>query len=190
VSTCPNCKKTLELITHEEKELLQCTQCKGFWFTNGQFREIKQTGFSELCSEPAPQASPDVSDNEGVELACPDCSHETLLAYNYAYSSDIQLHRCPHCKGIWAEQAALLDIEQLLVNYQESLEEAKSKALPLMMEVKRQFKEKEEAWEAERQRQKKQGFFGKFFRKKTQKTQDPVDIFADIHPDNNQENEE
>jgi Zn-finger nucleic acid-binding protein len=181
------------LITYAEKELFQCAQCRGFWFTNGLFKEVKQVGFAELCSglgsadETEEHQTPDTQDLP--ELTCPACGDQPLVAYNYAYSSDIQLYRCVQCKGIWADQAALLSIEQLLVNYQESLEDAKSKALPLMMEVKRQFKEKEEAWEAERRKQKK-GLLGKFFRKKSKEKRKPVDIFEDIHHENNQDQEE
>jgi Zn-finger nucleic acid-binding protein len=181
-------------MTYAEKDLFQCVQCRGFWFTNGLFREVKQVGFAELCSGPGSadetgeHQTPDAQDMP--ELTCPDCADQALVAYNYAYSSDIQLHRCVQCKGIWADHAALLDIEQLLVNYQESLEDAKSKALPLMMEVKRQFKEKEEVWEAERRKQKKQGLLGKFFRKKSKEERKPVDIFEDIHHENNQNQEE
>lgn len=202
--TCPKCKKLLELMTYAEKEIFQCLQCRGFWFTNDLFREVKQVGFAGLCAAQTPEDGVDTDQGDAhqsdaariseaqdtPELICPDCDGQALVAYNYAYSSDIQLHRCALCKGIWADRTALLDIEQLLVNYQESLEDAKSKALPLMMEVKRQFKEQEEAWEAERRKQRKQGLLGKFFRKKSKEERKPMDIFEDIHHDNNQDQEE
>ncbi len=180
MSTCPICKKTLAVISYEEKDLLQCLDCQGFWFTNGQFREVKQIGFSGLCANEHPEPAPRNDPDNTPELTCPDCSDQILVAYNYAYSSDIQLHRCTACKGIWAEQQALSDIEALLANYQESLEEAKAKALPLMMEVKKKFTEEEEAREIKRNMKKKQGLFDKLFRKNTQKERKAVDIFADI----------
>lgn len=180
MSKCPTCEETLEVVSYEEKEVLRCLRCHGFWFVNGLFREIKQIGFAGLCDDELSDQAAGNSVEDAVELECPDCSSQELVAYNYAYSSDIQLHRCAACKGIWANQTALADIERLLANYQESLEEAKAKALPLMMEVKRQFKEQEEAWEAERRKKKKRGFLGKLFQKKTEKAQNTVDVFADI----------
>lgn len=180
MSKCPTCQTEFALISYEGQELLQCPRCRGFWFPNGQFKAIKQIGFSGLCSNDNSDQMPRKSAQNSPDLACPDCMRETLVAYNYAYSSEIQLHRCTACKGIWAEQRALADIEALLVNYQESLEEAKAKALPLMMEVKRQFQEQEEAREAERQKQKKPGLIGRLFQKKPPQQREPVDIFADM----------
>ena len=185
MSNCPKCEETLEVVSYEGKDVLRCLQCRGFWFSNGLFREVKQVGFAGLCDdEPSTQAADNNADGnnseDGEELACPDCSPQTLVAFNYAYSSEIQLHRCAVCKGIWANQSALADIERLLANYQESLEEAKAKALPLMMEVKRQFKAQEEALEAERRKKKKRGFIGKLFRKKAETEQKTVNVFADI----------
>jgi Zn-finger nucleic acid-binding protein len=181
VSTCPLCEISLDVIDYQGHELVQCLRCQGFWFPNEQFREIKHLGFAGLCADVSDGQSPPAAAEEGApaELTCPDCADQTLAAYNYAYSSDIQLHRCPMCKGIWARPHALRDIDALLTNYQESLEDAKAKAVPLMMEVKRQFKEQEEVREAER-RQKKRGIMGNLFRKKRPNVQTPVDIFANL----------
>lgn len=196
MSVCPVCKTALQLVSYEEKELWQCSQCRGFWFLDGQFRDVKQMGFAALCSaDESSQAAHSASD-DGAEPMCPDCVNQPLVAYNYAYSSDILLYRCTACKGIWAEQQALTEIEALLENYQESLEEAKAKAMPLMMEVKRQFQEQEEAREAARQKRRKQGLMGRFFRKKPKQQQQPFDVFANLetpsedavgHPDADQD---
>jgi hypothetical protein len=104
-----------------------------------------------------------------------------LMPYNYAYSSQIQMHRCPQCKGIWSHSQALLDIEQLLINYQESLEEAKAKAMPLMMEVKRQVKEKAEVEAIERKNSRK-GFFSRWFQPKVSQQQRFNEVFGDLSP--------
>lgn len=186
MSVCPKCQNELTLVTYEDKELLQCIHCRGFWFKDGLFRKVKQIGFAGLCSnEDADTASEEASAIEDAgEISCPDCA-ESLLAYNYAYSSHIQLHRCITCKGIWADAQALLAIDQLLMNYQESLEEAKAKAIPLMLEVKQQFEQKEKAWEEERQRQKKHGLFGRFFGKKRNRDRKIENIFEDIQDDDN-----
>jgi Zn-finger nucleic acid-binding protein len=184
VSVCPTCEKELILVSYEDKELLQCIHCQGFWFKKDLFSEIKRIGFAGLCSnEEADTTSKETSTIEDPgEISCPDCA-EPLLAYNYAYSSDIQLHRCTTCKGIWADAQALLEIDQLLINYQESLEEAKAKAIPLMMEVKQQFEQKEKAWKEERQRQKKQGLLGRFFGKKGNRNPKIENVFEDIQED-------
>lgn len=162
MNTCPKCHAELSLISYAEKEVLQCSTCRGFWFRDNLFREIKQIGFAGLCADtPAAASAPPPA---AASLACPDCT-DALIAYKYAYSSDIQLHRCLKCKGIWADYEALIEIEALLVNYQESLEEAKAKALPLLLEVKQQTEAKEKAQAEERKRRRK-GFFKNWFRKK------------------------
>lgn len=190
MNTCPKCHTELVLFTYRDKELLKCPECNGFWFRDGLFREIKQIGFAGLCQEEAPEIpSPTSASSDDQELVCPDCS-QTLSAYNYAYSSDIQLYRCSTCKGIWSDYTALTDIEHLLTNYKESLDEAKAKAMPLMMEVKRQFEEKERVWEDERKQRKKQGLLGKFFRKKPVKNRKIEDIFEEFHKTNTQDQED
>lgn len=185
MSICPKCQRELVVVTYDEKELLQCTDCQGFWFRNGLFREIKQRGFADLCpsAPPTTSSASDAPAEEPATLVCPDCA-ETLAAYNYAYSSDIQLHRCLKCKGIWATSQALLEIETLLVNYRESLDEAKAKAMPLMLEVKKHFERQEQAWEEERKRSRK-GFFKKLFQKKDTGKPDLEQFIEELPPENN-----
>ena len=112
---------------------------------------------------------------------CPDCT-EPLAPYAYAYSSDIELYRCRHCQGIWADHADLLRIEELLTSYKESLDEAKAKALPLMLKVKKQIQQEERTREEERKRGKK-GIFNRIFRQKESKNRKIQDVFDDTDSD-------
>jgi Zn-finger nucleic acid-binding protein len=163
VNTCPKCKKELLPVEYHDIELLKCSECKGFWFRDGKFRETKQIGFSELAadipaesdSEPSSESSPDEQ-----TMMCPDCE-EPLVVFMYAYSSDIPLHRCPGCRGIWAYSADLRRIEGLLAGYNDSLEDAKFKALPLMLKVKDQVQQEEQARKQEQKRKKKRGLFSR-----------------------------
>lgn len=166
MSTCPTCQHTLLQFEYKGIELARCGECQGFWFKDGQFREVKGLGFSELpgteaLAEEAEAENAEIPPDEEIELSCPDCAESSLMPYSYAYSSNIQLHRCAKCHGIWAEAAALVQIERLLNHYQESLEEAKSKALPLMMKVKNRIQQEER--EQEEQKQKKKGVLNRFF---------------------------
>ena len=166
MSSCPKCQHTLRQFDYKNIELSRCVECRGFWFQDGQFREVKQIGFAELpdseAAEEETEAESASSDSaEEPALVCPECEESFLMPYSYAYSSGIQLHRCAQCHGIWAENSALSRIEKLLNHYQESLEEAKSKALPLMMKVKDQIQQAER--EQEKQKQKKKGVFNRLF---------------------------
>lgn len=177
MSTCPNCQQTLVQIDYKNIELLQCSDCQGFWFKDGQFREVKQLGFSELPgttpSQPESEDPSTSSSSLSEELACPDCQDQLLVPYAYAYSSDIQLHRCAQCGGRWADYRELLRVEELLTGYQESLEEAKAKALPLMLQVKNQIQKEEE------QQQKKKGVLNRIFGSKSFKNRKIQNVFEE-----------
>ena len=67
-------------------------------------------------------------------------------------------------------------IEHLLAGYKESLDEAKAKALPLMLKVKKQIQQEERAKEEE-QKQRKKGLFNRLFGEKGTKNRKIQDIF-------------
>lgn len=185
MSTCPKCQQTLVQIDYKNIELLQCSDCQGFWFKDGQFREVKQFGFSGLPgTTPSQLESEDSATSPSTssqELACPDCQDQPLVPYTYAYSSDIQLYRCAHCRGIWADYTELLRIEELLSIYQESLEEAKAKALPLMLKVKNQIQKEEE------QQQKKKGVLNRIFGSKSFKNRKIQNVFEEDDRDEDEQ---
>ena len=183
---CPKCHNELTLFTYEGVEFLKCSGCQGFWFKDGTFRKVKELGFAGLQAEEIPESPSESSSvsSDDEEMSCPECS-QPLSIYNYAYSSDIQLHRCVNCKGIWADYKALVNIERLLVGYKESLDEAKSKAIPLMLEVKNQFQQREKVREREQKQRKKQGVFKRFFKKKKSGNRKLDDIFEDPHNNTN-----
>jgi Zn-finger nucleic acid-binding protein len=182
VSVCPKCQRELILFTYEGVELLKCSECLGFWFREGTFREIKRIGFAGLHTGNGVKVSsdPDEETSPQQDLYCPECAQQLLSTYRYAYSSDIELYRCTQCKGIWADDRDLIDIEHLLANYQESLDEARAKALPLMLKVKKQFQEEEEARE-EAKKAGKQSLLTKWFRRKNPEHRKIDDIFEDFH---------
>jgi Zn-finger nucleic acid-binding protein len=180
VKKCPKCHRELRSVTYEGAEVLTCPVCQGFWFRNGTFRQVKQLGFGDLCQQSEPLPPADAAGSEAspdAEMDCPDCE-TPLTEYTYAYSSDIPLHRCVQCKGIWAAAQALLDIEQLLIGYNESLDDARAKALPLMLQVKQQIQQEEQRRRQEHKRKKKQGFLKRLFQPRASKQRDIQDIFT------------
>jgi Zn-finger nucleic acid-binding protein len=186
VNLCPKCHNELVLFTYEGVELLKCSECQGFWFKNETFRKVKEIGFAGLQTEESPESlsEPPSLSPDDKEMCCPECS-QPLSIYNYAYSSDIQLHRCVTCKGIWTDYSTLVDIERLLIGYKESLDDAKAKAIPLMLEVKKQVHQREKVLEEERKRRKKQGVFSRLFKKKKSENRKLKDIFEDFHNNTN-----
>ncbi|PIE35290.1 hypothetical protein CSA56_04720 [candidate division KSB3 bacterium] len=178
MSACPNCQKTLTLFDYEGIELLHCPDCKSFWFQGEQFRQVKKTGFAKL-SELLPDHNAEFdsqSPPEDQEFHCPACQTHILTPYAYAYSSDIQLYRCTQCHGIWAQSSALSRIDALLEGYQESLEEAKAKVMPLMLKVKNQIHQEDRQREEQR---KKKGVFNRFFRGKKLKNKKVHNLFEE-----------
>lgn len=170
MSICPTCQTTLRQLDYQQLPLCQCDACSGYWFREGQFRQVKALGFSGLPGTLSQQSAEGNEASTGAEspaLACPECGIP-LMPYTYAYSSGIQLHRCAQCAGIWAAYDDLLHIERLLAGYQESLEDAKSKVMPLMMKVKRQVQEEEQSREADKRNN---SFFRRVFRHKPVKSQ-------------------
>ena len=189
MSKCPKCEKELLFFEYQGIELLKCSDCSGFWFKDNKFREVKQVGFSGLAADVSPESRSESSSklsSDKQEMMCPDCE-ELLIPYTYAYSSDIQLYRCTRCNGIWANSTDLAHIEKLLTGYKESLDEAKSKALPLMLKVKKQIQQEERAREEERKRGKKHGVFKRLFGQKRSKNHKVEDIFEDFHKNNHDE---
>lgn len=182
MSICPKCQHELLIVEYEGIEFLKCGDCQSFWFREGKFREVKQRGFQKLAEATLSEVDSEVpqeSSSSGMQnLLCPDCT-ESLVPFTYAYSSDILLYRCPTCHGIWADCQDLLRIEALLTGYKESLDEAKAKALPLMLKVKKQIQQEERVREEE-QKQHKKGFFNRFFKQKESKNRKIQDIFEDI----------
>lgn len=182
MNTCPKCQTALHQIEYQQLTLSQCERCSGFWFQEGQFRQVKSCGFSGLPGALSPKNVEAENQNEtaqGEEFAslfCPDCEIP-LAPYIYAYSSGIQLHRCSKCAGIWAAYDDLIRIEHLLSDYQESLEDAKSKVMPLMMKVKQQVQEEEQAREAEKR---KSSFFRRVFRQKSGKNQTRPSLLEEV----------
>lgn len=181
MSICPKCQHELRIVDYEGIELLKCDDCQGFWFREGKFREAKQFGFERLAetilSEADSETSAAASSSAMRDMSCPDCN-APLVPFTYAYSSDILLHRCPACQGIWADCRDLLRIEELLTGYKESLDDAKAKALPLMLKVKKQIQQAERVREEE-QKQHKKGFFNRLFKQKGGKNRKIQNIFED-----------
>lgn len=178
MNTCPKCQTTLRHIDYQQIALLQCDTCSGVWFQEGQFRQVKSFGFSGIPGTPFQENSEanDRVEAESTPLSCPTCEIP-LAPYIYVYSSGIQLHRCAKCAGIWAAYEDLLQIERLLADYQESLEDAKSKIMPLMMKVKQQIQEEEQARDTEKR---KNSFFRRVFRHRTGKNQPRPSLLDEV----------
>ncbi len=188
MNTCPKCEKELRPFDYHEIELLTCSECKGFWFKDGKFRETKQIGFSELVADVPPELlSESTSDSSPAqEMMCPDCE-ESLVAFMYAYSSDIQLHRCSHCRGIWTKPSDLLRIEELLTGYRETLADAKMKVFPLILKTKKQIQQEEQARKEEQKQAKKPRFLGRLFGQKRPKNRNIQNILEDFEKDHKED---
>ncbi len=175
MNTCPKCQQELRPFEYHEIELLTCSACTGFWFKDGQFSAAKQTGFSGLTADSAAEADAEPSSEappDEQDLKCPGCE-QALVAFMYAYSSDIPLHRCTRCRGIWGYSADLRRIDALLSSYKESQDDIRMQALPLMLKVKNQVKEEERAKkEAKKEAKKSRSLFSRMVGQKHDRSKD------------------
>lgn len=126
---CPHCSGRLVKLPWGELSLDKCQSCGGLWLDDKSLRRLLGQGGPDpgaAPTEPAHAASgrfamletpgdsglPEPTPQSDRKL-CPVCQQE-LRAYQYAYSSGIQLDKCPSCQGVWVDAGELEEIQRFL----------------------------------------------------------------------------
>lgn len=113
---CPSCNSSLRREKSQTVEFDICPQCRGIWVSAEQFRAMAAMVAAEeqvessvkLIFKPRKVLQP-LPKNEVLARNCPQ-RHAAMKEFNYAYDSNVFLHKCEQCKGIWLGPNEIIDI--------------------------------------------------------------------------------
>ena len=82
-----------------------CESCGGIWLSSGELNKITHpvNGDIEFCSHEHPERA------VATDLQCPMCDTK-LMEENFIEFSEIKIHHCGECNGIWLEKGELAAI--------------------------------------------------------------------------------
>jgi len=111
---CPRCKCMMRVVQEEAFNALLCESCGGMFYPREEFAKHLEVVRACLPERPSPQEQAVGRAASGFTVAqarepCPGCS-APLETFNYAYTSDILLGKCPVCGGLWAEPGQMLKV--------------------------------------------------------------------------------
>lgn len=107
---CPTCKTAMRAETENQVMYSACPQCAGLWFADGELSKLIRSGsqtMEEVEDTNLPLRSPQLVGS----LACPDCG-TTLMKYQYAYASPVELDGCESCGGVFLQDGELAAIQK------------------------------------------------------------------------------
>ena len=106
---CLSCCLEYERVVYEGQNLLYCSKCSLFWFTQGQLDRIDLTsdGFKEFTDSLE-------LDEEGGELVvekCPKCEL-VLHSHSYTMAPHVKVEECYSCGGMALNGAQIKEIRE------------------------------------------------------------------------------
>jgi Zn-finger nucleic acid-binding protein len=105
---CPKCSKTLEDHILEGKLYHKCTDCEGIWFDKGELAQImEEKDWFKIDYK----HSESVTTPKESGLICPR-DGEVLKTVEYEPATDIKIHVCPKCEGIWLNAGDIYNIHK------------------------------------------------------------------------------
>jgi len=105
---CPQCGQEMEPQRRPPVARVDhCPACHGLWLVHGDLKQLLHARFSERAD---PRA---FLDAERTELLCPDCKRP-LFERRFMPRSDIRVHQCVECAGIFLEAGKLERLRQLV----------------------------------------------------------------------------
>lgn len=115
---CPTCKSELSPYSCGGETIDVCPECNGIWFDPSELSPVAQSLIKEGKARDqdvgaALGAKVEAAGEYEEEKQCPRCSVPTQV-FNYAYSSNVFLNRCPSCSGIWSDSGELERVAQFL----------------------------------------------------------------------------
>ena len=124
---CPRCRSVLRVVEYDGIQVEVCSDCRGEWLHAEELEKIVEHHdhvFSDRDITALESVSHPVTAFEEQDrdiLNCPHCETIEMERFNYADASDLQLHKCPECGGIWADKDQLEKVEELVDGWKESL---------------------------------------------------------------------
>lgn len=115
---CPACKSELSPYSHGGETIDVCRDCDGIWFDSAELSAVAQSLLKEGNVRDqevgdALGAKVKTAGEHEEEKQCPRCGVSTQI-FNYAYSSNVFLNRCPSCSGVWADSGELEGVAEFL----------------------------------------------------------------------------
>ena len=104
---CPLCKTQTELVKYEGVPVQNCGTCGGYWVTKAKL-DVILAKREVVMPEAVQRKMVEIADaaNSVQELWCMTCG-TAMRREQFKYWPDIQLDRCPKCKGIWLDRGEL-----------------------------------------------------------------------------------
>ena len=118
---CPRCRSVLRVVEYDGIQVEVCSDCRGEWLHAEELEKIVEHHDHVFSDR-------DI-------LNCPHCETIEMERFNYADASDLQLHKCPECGGIWADKDQLEKVEELVDGWKASLTEDTAKFGPILKKV-------------------------------------------------------
>ncbi len=93
---CPQCAQPLRLHQQGEVEVEICPDCEGIWLDAGEFNTLVTSRFAHVPDE-------DSYGQDAISLTPLECphGHGTMRVLGVF---EVELDRCPVCRGIWMER--------------------------------------------------------------------------------------
>ena len=118
---CPRCRSVLRVVEYDGIQVEVCSDCRGEWLHAEELEKIVEHHDHVFSDR-------DI-------LNCPHCETIEMERFNYADASDLQLHKCPECGGIWADKDQLEKVEELVDGWKTSLTEDTAKYGPILKKI-------------------------------------------------------
>ena len=138
---CPRCRSMLRVVEYDGVQIEVCSDCRGEWLHAEELEKIIEhhdhvfstRDIAALESVNRPVLPVENQDHD--ILNCPHCETIEMERFNYADASDLQLHKCPECGGIWADKDQLEKVEELLDGWKACLNQDAAQYGPILKKI-------------------------------------------------------
>ena len=138
---CPRCRSVLRVVEYDGIQIEVCSDCRGEWLHAEELEKIVEhhdhvfSARDIAALETVNRPLTPMEEQDRDILNCPHCETIEMERFNYADASDLQLHKCPECGGIWADKDQLEKVEELVDGWKTSLTEDTAKYGPILKKI-------------------------------------------------------
>ena len=138
---CPRCRSVLRVVEYDGIQIEVCSDCRGEWLHAEELEKLVEhhdhvfSARDIAALETVNRPLTPMEEQDRDILNCPHCETIEMERFNYADASDLQLHKCPECGGIWADKDQLEKVEELVDGWKASLTEDTAKYGPILKKI-------------------------------------------------------
>jgi len=105
---CPVDGTDLDKVVFQGIEVDVCQKCGGVWFDRSELDDVMREAMAQPQSVARldPKAGATIKPTPHREITCPRCQ-KTMIPEVFGKVSNIELDRCPQCRGQWADGGEL-----------------------------------------------------------------------------------